>query len=58
VWQLTLSGLIGLSAATGSNYLSMPLAGTSPIGGVSSDGRVLFAGYFDRVVLGMEGAAP
>lgn len=58
VWQLSLTGLIGLSANTGIRYLEIPTADASPTGGLSSNGRELFAGFFDGHLLAFGGAAP
>lgn len=58
IWQLTLTELIGLDARTGARFIRMPSAGSSPTSGLSSDGRMLYAGFFTGDLVGFEASAP
>lgn len=58
VWQLTMQNVIGLDAATGAQHTSAPSANTSALAGLSSDGRMLYAGFFGGDLLGWKRSAP
>lgn len=56
LWQLTSEDLTVIDANTGNILAHVPTTGASTNAGLSSDGRALFAGFFDGTVLGWEGA--
>ena len=56
IWQLTLYELIGVDAKTGTRFLKMRAADSSPTSGLSSDGRMLYAGFFAGDLVGFESA--
>lgn len=58
IWQLTLRELIGVDAKTGTRFLRMPTADASPTSGLSSDGRMLYAGFFTGDLVGFEASPP
>lgn len=58
IWQLTLTELIGVDANTGTRFFKMPTTESSPTAGLSSDGRLLYAGFFTGDVMGLEASAP
>ncbi len=58
LWQLTTEALIGISAESGTRYVRLPMTGATTNAGLSSDGRVLFAGFSEGTLVGFEGSAP
>ncbi len=55
LWQLTTQDLIRLDAQTGTLAAQFSTADALPNAGLSSDGRALYAGYFDGNVMVWEG---
>ena len=58
LWQLTQQDLIGVNAASGTPTARLHVADASPNAGLSSDGRALFAGFFNGALVGLEASAP
>lgn len=57
LWQLTLTELIGVDAKTGTRFFAVPHF-NSPTAGLTGDGQLLYAGFFDGTLLGLEASAP
>lgn len=58
VWQLTQTDLIGLNAVSGARETRIETTDSSPNGGLSSDGRTVFAAFFDGALIAYEGEQP
>lgn len=55
LWQLTSEDVIGLNADTGTLNAALEIGDASANAGLSSDGRALYAGFFDGTLLRWKG---